>query len=80
VVIGVCGVGGIARHPEILRALSPTHALGFLAGNFGVASFALAAIVLAVTDAEALYADMAPLELAGDHLRLAGVWSFRRAC
>ena len=30
----------------------------FLAGNFGVAFFALAAIVLAVTGAEALYADM----------------------
>ena len=45
-------------HPEILQALSPTYAVGFLAGNFGVAFFALAAVVLAVTGAEALYADM----------------------
>ena len=58
VAIGACGVVGIVAHPEILRALSPTYAVGFLAGNFGVAFFALAAIVLAVTGAEALYADM----------------------
>ena len=58
VAIGACGVAGIVAHPEILEALSPTYAVGFLAGNFGVAFFALAAIVLAVTGAEALYADM----------------------
>jgi KUP system potassium uptake protein len=57
-VIGACGVAGIADHPAILKALSPTYALGFLAGHFGTAFFALAAIVLAVTGAEALYADM----------------------
>jgi KUP system potassium uptake protein len=56
--IAVCGVRGIAMHPTILRALSPTYALGFLAGHFGTAFFALAAIVLSVTGAEALYADM----------------------
>jgi KUP system potassium uptake protein len=56
--IGVAGVGGIARAPEILKALSPTYAIGFLTGHFGVAFFALAAIVLSVTGAEALYADM----------------------
>ncbi|MEV6489574.1 KUP/HAK/KT family potassium transporter, partial [Actinoplanes sp. NPDC051633] len=57
-VIGACGVIGIAGHPAILRALSPTYAIGFLTGHFGIAFFALAAIVLAVTGAEALYADM----------------------
>lgn len=56
--IGACGVAGIAGHPAILRALSPTYALGFLVGHFGTAFFALAAVVLAVTGAEALYADM----------------------
>ena len=56
--IGACGVGGIVGNPEILTALSPTYALGFLAGHVGTAFFALAAIVLAVTGAEALYADM----------------------
>ncbi|MER5519506.1 potassium transporter Kup [Streptomyces sp. NPDC002763] len=56
--IGACGVVGIADHPEILKALSPTYAAGFLYGHFGTAFFALAAVVLAVTGAEALYADM----------------------
>lgn len=58
VAIGACGVAGIVDHPEILKALSPTYALGFLSGHFGIAFFALAAVVLAVTGAEALYADM----------------------
>lgn len=56
--IAALGVGGIARNPDILRALSPTYALGFLPGHFHIAFFALAAVVLAVTGAEALYADM----------------------
>ncbi|MCC9306165.1 potassium transporter Kup [Kitasatospora sp. RB6PN24] len=56
--IGAFGATGIADHPEILRALSPGYALGFLFGHFGTAFFALAAVVLAVTGAEALYADM----------------------
>lgn len=56
--IGVLGVVGIVDHPQILRALSPTYALSFFFGHFGTAFFALAAVVLAVTGAEALYADM----------------------
>jgi len=56
--IGACGVTGISKDPQILWALSPSYALGFLAGHFGIAFFALAAIVLSVTGAEALYADM----------------------
>ena len=56
--IGVLGVRGIAAHPAILKALSPTYALGFLFSHFGTAFFSLAAVVLAVTGAEALYADM----------------------
>src|SRR6516165_772383 len=56
--IGVIGVSGIAKHPGILKALSPSYALGFLFGHFSVAFFSLAAVVLAVTGAEALYADM----------------------
>ncbi|MFF6948098.1 potassium transporter Kup [Streptomyces iakyrus] len=55
--IGACGVVGITEHPDILKALSPTYALGFLFGHWGIAFYALAAIVLAVTGAEALYAD-----------------------
>ena len=42
----------------ILEALSPSYAIGFLVGHFGTAFFSLTAVVLAVTGAEALYADM----------------------
>jgi KUP system potassium uptake protein len=56
--IGACGVNGIADNPDILKALSPTYALTFILGHFHIGFFALAAIVLAVTGAEALYADM----------------------
>jgi KUP system potassium uptake protein len=56
--IGACGIRGIAGHPAILKALSPSYAAGFLAGHFSTAFFSLAAVVLAVTGAEALYADM----------------------
>jgi KUP system potassium uptake protein len=47
--IGACGIGGVVDHPQILRSLSPTYALGFLVGHFPLAFFALAAVVLAVT-------------------------------
>src|SRR4051794_25121898 len=58
VAIGACGVNGIVDNPEILKALSPTYALTYLIAHFHVAFFSLAAIVLSVTGAEALYADM----------------------
>jgi KUP system potassium uptake protein len=57
-VLGVLGVRGIAAHPVILKALSPSYAIAFLVGHFGTAFFSLTAVVLAVTGAEALYADM----------------------
>ena len=58
IVIGAWGIRGIASNPSILKALSPTYALSFLFGHFGTSFFSLAAVVLAVTGAEALYADM----------------------
>src|SRR5262245_33149057 len=57
-VIAAIGVHGIVARPEILKALSPTYALGFLVGHFSTAFFSLTAVVLAVTGAGALYADM----------------------
>jgi KUP system potassium uptake protein len=57
-VLGVLGVLGIAAHPVILKALLPSYAIAFLVGHFGTAFFSLTAVVLAVTGAEALYADM----------------------
>jgi KUP system potassium uptake protein len=58
VAIGACGVNGIVNHPQILAALSPVYAVKFMLGHFGIAFFSLAGVVLAVTGAEALYADM----------------------
>lgn len=58
VAIGACGVRGILGHPQILKALSPLYALEFMAEHIHIAFFALAAVVLSVTGAEALYADM----------------------
>jgi len=56
--IGAAGLYGIAREPTVLRALNPYYALHFLTGH-GAASFVvLGSVVLAVTGAEALYADM----------------------
>jgi KUP system potassium uptake protein len=58
IAIGACGVNGILDHPQILAALSPVYAVKFIVGDFGTAFFSLTGVVLAVTGAEALYADM----------------------
>ena len=56
--IGAAGLGGILAQPAILAALDPLYALAFITSH-GVASFVvLGSVVLAVTGAEALYADM----------------------
>ena len=57
-VIAMMGVWHIAGHPEILWALSPHYALGFIIDNPGTAFILLGAVVLCVTGAEALYADL----------------------
>ena len=46
------------RHPEILSALSPHHAVLFMYHNPGTTFIILGAVVLCVTGAEALYADL----------------------
>jgi KUP system potassium uptake protein len=56
--IGTIGVIEVAHHPEVLKALSPTYGADFFLDHPGIAFFALGSIVLAVTGAEALYADM----------------------
>jgi KUP system potassium uptake protein len=58
IAIAALGAIEIAQQPEILAALSPTYAFGFLTGNPLAAFLALGAVVLAVTGTEALYADM----------------------
>jgi len=67
--IAALGIAHIAEHPEILWALSPHHALGFVFANPGTSFIILGAVVLCVTGAEALYADLghfgkAPIRLA----------------
>ena len=56
--IAVLGVSHIVHHPEILAAMSPHHALRFMFQNPGVTFIILGAVVLCVTGAEALYADL----------------------
>ena len=58
VVISVLGVSQIVTHPEILKALNPYYALKFMWDNPGTTFIILGAIVLCVTGAEALYADL----------------------
>jgi KUP system potassium uptake protein len=56
--LGAAGVWNIAKSPAILEALNPVHAVRF-ATSHGFASFVvLGSVLLAITGAEALYADM----------------------
>ena len=57
-VIGALGVFHIAANPAILLALSPHYAALFIWENPGVTFILLGAVVLSVTGAEALYADL----------------------
>jgi KUP system potassium uptake protein len=57
-VIAILGVSHIVHHPEILQAISPHHALRFMYQNPGTTFIILGAVVLCVTGAEALYADL----------------------
>jgi KUP system potassium uptake protein len=58
VAIGAAGIGGIAGAPQVLAALNPAHALWFLTHHVAESFVVLGSIVLVVTGAEALYADM----------------------
>lgn len=57
-VLAVLGIVNIVAHPEIFAALNPLYAVQFFALDPLVAFLALGSVVLAVTGAEALYADM----------------------
>ncbi|MBL8341781.1 MAG: potassium transporter Kup [Rubrivivax sp.] len=58
VTMAALGLPHIAAQPQVLAALSPHHALGFMMHHPGIAFAALGAVVLCVTGAEALYADL----------------------
>jgi KUP system potassium uptake protein len=57
-VIAVLGVLQISTNPQILWAISPEYAVGFMWHNPSVTFIILGAVVLCVTGAEALYADL----------------------
>lgn len=57
-VIALLGVSQIVTHPEILYAVSPHYAVRFMWDNPGTTFIILGAVVLCVTGAEALYADL----------------------
>lgn len=56
--LGGLGLYHVAQDPGVLAALSPHHAVLFVADRPFVAFIAMGAVVLAITGAEALYADM----------------------
>jgi KUP system potassium uptake protein len=60
-VLALAGARVVADRPDVLRALSPTYGFDFILQDGGVAFVALASVVLAITGAEALYADMGHL-------------------
>ena len=78
VVLGTVGALHIAQQPAILAALNPLHAWSFLMDRGWHVFAAVGAIVLALTGAEALYADMGhfgrkPIQLAWTGLVLPGL-------
>lgn len=58
VVLGVLGVRQIVQRPEVLLAISPTYAIEFFMVHELAGALVFGAVVLVVTGAEALYADM----------------------
>ncbi|MDQ2859023.1 MAG: potassium transporter Kup [Candidatus Eremiobacteraeota bacterium] len=56
--LAVSGVASLVHHPEVLRAVDPRYALGFLITNRWAGVLVLGAVVLCVSGVEALYADL----------------------
>jgi KUP system potassium uptake protein len=57
-VIAIAAIAPIMRHPEVLFALNPVHAVIFMLHHGVIGFVTLGAVFLAVTGAEALYADL----------------------
>jgi len=72
IVIGALGVAQIAANPAVLWAISPHYGLFFVLHNPGMGFVALGSVVLCVTGAEALYADMG--HFGKRPIRLAWFW------
>src|SRR6266850_6220265 len=57
-VIAIAAISPIMRHPEVLLALNPLYAVSFMLHHGIIGFVTLGAVFLAVTGAEALYADL----------------------
>src|ERR1700684_151030 len=57
-VIAIAAITPIMRHPEVLLALNPLYAVSFMVHHGIIGFVTLGAVFLAVTGAEALYADL----------------------
>jgi KUP system potassium uptake protein len=57
-VIGIAAVPAILRRPDVLQALNPFYAVSFMLHHGIIGFVTLGAVFLAVTGAEALYADL----------------------
>ena len=57
-VIGVLGAIALSHHPEVLAAIDPRHGIRFLGQHHWHSLAVLGGVFLALTGAEALYADM----------------------
>jgi KUP system potassium uptake protein len=58
ILIGSLGIFRILQEPEVIKALSPTYAIQYFMNSGLNSLFVLAAVILVVTGAEALYTDM----------------------
>src|ERR1700761_79540 len=58
IVIGLAAIPAIVSQPEVLLSLNPLYAISFMLNHGIVAFVTLGAVFLAVTGAEALYADL----------------------
>jgi KUP system potassium uptake protein len=72
VILALLGVISIAQYPSVLEALNPFWAVRFFVDNGVLGFLVLGAVVLAVTGAEALYADMG--HFGKRPIRLAWMW------
>eukprot|EP01037_Dinobryon_pediforme_P002576 gene2576-2616_t len=70
--IALMGVVQIAKHPQVLAAISPSYGISLCLRHGWLAFIALGSVVLSVTGAEALYADMG--HFGARSIRVA--WSF----
>jgi len=78
VVIAAAGLWQVMKQPEVLAALDPRHAFGFLVAHRAQSLGVLGAVFLAFTGGEALYADMGhfgarPIRLAWIFIALPGL-------